>query len=230
MYADHLKEVVKKAVESNVRLLISGAPGVGKTQIITQVAEEIKYELILEHPSVSDPTDYKGFPFPDKDGKQATFLPFANLAKIITATTPTIVFIDDIGQAPPSVQAALMQLLDGGKLNGHVVSDQVVFIGATNRAEDRAAVSGLLEPVKSRFFSIINLAISKENIDPWLTWAFANGIDEMVTGFMRWRPALLHDFKATAALTNSPSSAASRFPASTAVSTAPTSPVMVTCP
>ena len=32
------------------------------------------------------------------------------------------------------------------------------------------------------------------NLDDWVAWAYANGIDERVIGFLRFRPELLFDF------------------------------------
>ncbi len=75
----------------------------------------------------------------------------------MTATKLTACFIDDLGQATPAVQAAAMQLILARTLNGHRVSDHVVFIAATNRRTDRAGVSGILEPVKSRFATLVEL-------------------------------------------------------------------------
>ena len=82
---------------------------------------------------------------------QAEFLPFGDLRALIQADKDTVFFLDDLGQAPPTVQAAAMQLILARRINGHHVSDSVTFIAATNRKQDKAGVSGILEPVKSRF-------------------------------------------------------------------------------
>lgn len=101
-----LKESIKHAIKHNLPLLIKGAPGVGKTDIMKQACEETDTELIISHPVVSDPTDYKGLPFPNPDGKEAHFLPFGELNKLLQADKPTVFFMDDLGQASISVQAA----------------------------------------------------------------------------------------------------------------------------
>jgi hypothetical protein len=134
------------------------------------------------------------------DGK-AEFLPFGNLRKLLNATVPTLFFLDDLGQAPQGVQAAAMQLLLAREINGQKISDYVSFAAATNRKEDRAGVSGILEPVKSRFVTIINV---ETNADDWLRWARRNGLPEELLMLIKWRPELLEKFKATADMTNSP--------------------------
>tara|TARA_Y100000310_G_scaffold337532_1_gene424797 strand:- start:2466 stop:3482 length:1017 start_codon:yes stop_codon:yes gene_type:complete len=201
MKPSELKKFLLKALPAKLPILIKGAPGIGKTDIIKQACKELKYDLIIEHPVVSDPTDYKGLPFADKDKREAHFLPFGNLTALINAKKPTVFFLDDLGQASPMVQAACMQLILARRINGHAVGDNVVFIAATNRKADRAGVTGILEPVKSRFAAIIEL---EADLDDWIAWGLNNNIPADMIGFLRFRPKLIHDFTPTGDLTNSP--------------------------
>lgn len=114
---------------------------------------------------MSDPVDYKGLPALVDGG--ADFIPFSDLKAIIDADKPTVFFLDDLGQSSSAVQAACMQLILARQINGHKVSDQVTFLAATNRREDKAGVSGILEPVKSRF-AIFEL---EPSLDDWVDWA-----------------------------------------------------------
>lgn len=159
--------------------------------------------MILSHPVVSDPTDYKGLPFASKDGETANFLPFGELNRLINAKKPTVFFLDDLGQAPVSVQAAVMQLILARRINGHKVSDQVTFFAATNRKSDMAGVAGLLEPVKSRFASIIELEI---DVDNWVQWGIQKGnMPTELMAFARFKPELLEKgFVPSKEIKNSP--------------------------
>jgi len=201
MRATQLLETLKFAIENKFPVLIKGSPGLGKTSLAIQACAETDTELIISHPVVSDPTDFKGLPFPVKDGTEATFLPFGDLLQLIKAEKPTVFFLDDLGQAPASVQAACMQLLLARRVNGHLVSEHVIFLAATNRRQDKAAVQGILEPVKSRFASIVELEV---NIDDWVKWAIENDMPTELIAFIRFRPNLLHDFKPTADIINTP--------------------------
>jgi hypothetical protein len=188
------------AFENGLQLLLVGAPGVGKTDLVLQAAKKLGFNVIIMHPVVSDPTDFKGLPCL-VDG-QAVFLPFKELQEMIDADTPTIVFLDDLGQASAAVQAAAMQLILGKRINGHNLSDKVLFVGATNRREDFAAVQGILEPVKSRWHSIVGLEVCA---DAWLDWAEGKGVNKYVRAFIARRPQLLHDFKPSQDMVNTPS-------------------------
>lgn len=160
-----LTSILSKMVSKQMPVMITGRPGIGKSQVVEQVAHATNNKLILSHPVVSDPVDYKGLPALTETG--AEFIPFSDLKELIDATEPTIFFLDDLGQASPSVQAACMQLILARQINGHKVSDKVTFIAATNRRIDKAGVAGILEPVKSRF-AIFEL---EPTLDDWVEWA-----------------------------------------------------------
>ena len=194
-----LRDHLVKLMEAREPVLVKGAPGVGKSDIINQVAEITGFDLILTHPVVSDPTDYKGLP--GIVNGQAEFLPFGDLRAMIEAKKPTIAFLDDLGQAPAVVQASVMQLILARRVNGHKISKNVVFVAATNRRQDRAGVTGILEPVKSRFVTILELQPDK---DDWIEWALQHDMPSEVIGFVHFRPDLLSKEEATADIVNHP--------------------------
>ena len=189
--ASQATEFLARYIEARIPVMLTGAPGVGKSSIVETAAKTAGYDLILSHPVVSDPTDAKGLPWPSKDGESASFLPFGDLAQALKATTPTVWFLDDLGQASPAVQASFMQLLLARQVNGHKLPDCVTFIAATNRRTDRAGVSGILTPVLSRFGAIIGI---EANVDDWTVWALDAGMPAELVSFMRFRRELLHDF------------------------------------
>jgi len=199
MKPSELKALLTKTIPAGLPVLITGAPGIGKSDIVDQAAKAAGSDLILSHPAVSDPTDVKGLPW--MVGDAATFIPFGELSQAIAATRSTVWFLDDLGQASPAVQASYMQLLLARRVNGHVLPDCVTFVAATNRRTDRAGVSGILEPVKSRFASIVELV---PDLNEWCTWAIDKDLPAELIAFLRFQPDLLCKFQASADLTNSP--------------------------
>lgn len=196
-----LATFLSAAIRNRLAILITGAPGIGKSDIVAQAAADAGADLLLSHPAVADPTDAKGLPWPVAGADEATFLPFGELARAVKATRPTVWFLDDLGQAPPAVQASYMQLLLARRVNGHALPDFVSFVAATNRRTDRAGVAGILEPVKSRFASIVELV---PHVDDWSEWALDHDVPTDLVAFIRFRPDLLCNFQASADLTNSP--------------------------
>jgi hypothetical protein len=189
MTPNKIKSLLPKMLSHREPVLLVGEPGLGKTDVITKCADELNHDLIVFHPVVDDPTNYKGLPC-ESDGN-AVFLPYAQLKKLIEADRPTVAFFDDLGQASQSVQAALMQLFLSRKINEHKISDEVVFVAATNSRKDRAGVKGLIKPLLSRFTSIIKVECS---VDDWCEWAGKNDMPHELVAFIRFRPELLMKF------------------------------------
>ncbi len=196
-----LAVLLAKFLPARLPVLITGKPGIGKSDIVEQAAKLAGFDLIISHPAVSDPTDYKGLPWFDATKKTANFYPLGEFNRALAATKPTVWFFDDLGQASNAVQAACMQLFLARRINGHVLPDCVVFVAATNRRIDRAYVGGILEPVKSRFCSIVEL---EPELDSWCGWAYDHALPGVLIAFLRYRPELLSAFTPTADLTNSP--------------------------
>lgn len=200
MKPNDVASLLQYALTPESPILITGAPGIGKTSVCEQAALANGWDMLVSHPVVSDPVDYKGLPAL-VDGK-AEFLPYADLRALLEATRPTLCLLDDLGQAPPAVQAACMQLLLARRVNGHRISDHVMFCAATNRKADRAGVSGILEPVKSRFAAIVEM---DADLESWVAWALAHDVTIETIAFLRFRPELLHKFEPTTEIRNTPS-------------------------
>jgi len=197
-----LTSLLEAYIPQRFPVLITGAPGIGKSDLVTAVADKLGYELILSHPVIEDPTDSKGLPFPNPKKGIAEFLPFGDLVKLVNADRPTVCFVDDLGHASEATQKAKMQLFLARQIGGQKISDHVTFVGATNRRSDNAGVTGLLEPVISRFVTIVNL---EPDIHDWTDWAVLRHIPAELIAFLRFRPDLLSAPKRSRDIENSPS-------------------------
>ncbi len=195
-----LEEFLYKCILAKQPILVVSAPGMGKTDIITTVAEKAKADLIISHPATSSPIDFMGLPLPTGKG-DADFVPIGDLKKLVTAKRLTVFFMDDIGHAPVAVQAAAMQLFRAGRIGQHVVSKHVVIFAATNAAEHRAGIHQMIEPMKSRFKSIVTL---ENDVDEWVQWAIPAGVPPVLVAFIMWKRNMLCDFQPKPGLENSP--------------------------
>ena len=101
-----------------------------------------------------------------------------------------ILFLDEITSAPPSVSAAAYQLILDRRLGEYEVPDGWAIFAAGNRQGDRGVTYTMPAPLANRFSHFE----FETNLDDWVAWAYANGIDERVIGFLRFRPELLFDF------------------------------------
>jgi hypothetical protein len=202
MKATELESQLALCFPAMIGLAIEGDPGVGKTQVITAAAKKAGMDLILEHPALADPTDYKGLPVMQKDGT-AKFAAIGLIAALLKVKKPTVVFADDFGQAQHATQAAFMQLVHGGRLNDmQIPTDKICWVLATNATKDRAGVQALLEPVKSRFHSLVRLEV---DVDDWCLWAYAENIAPEVIAFIRFKREHLNAFVPSREFKNCPS-------------------------
>ncbi len=95
-------KVLPKLLAKKRPVMLWGAPGVGKSDVVRMVASESKLELRDVRLSLMDPVDLKGFPSIDAAKKVMSWLPGDFLPK----KGKGILFLDEINSAPQSVQAA----------------------------------------------------------------------------------------------------------------------------
>ena len=195
-----LTKVLTTCIQHNEPVLLKGAPGVGKTSIVRQIAESLKMDFITVIPAISDPTDGKGVPGKNGDGKWEWHL-IGDARRIVEAKKPTVVILDDLGQAAAMVQAAYMQWILLRRIGEHPIPDCVTILAATNRKEDRAGVTTILECVKSRFITILEL--TPDEMD-WVAWALDNGMPTEIIGFAHFRWSIIHQYKAVVDIVNGP--------------------------
>jgi len=102
---------VEKLVQADIPVLCWGAPGVGKTAAITELASKCGAHLEVVIGSTIDPTDL-GRPVLQDDGTVILAPPSwaRRLKAALDAGKLAWLFLDELTSAPPSVQAALLRV------------------------------------------------------------------------------------------------------------------------
>ncbi len=183
MQATRLKEVLGKLLEQEWAVFLWGAPGIGKSSIVHQVAEERNLPVVDLRATLLDPTDLRGIPML-KDGT-AVWCPPAFLPK--EGDTPGILFLDELNAAPPLVQAGMYQLVLDHAVGEYRLPEGWRIIAAGNRAADRAVTFRLSSALANRF---VHLEL-EQDIGSWTLWAQTHGIESSILGFLNYRPSLL---------------------------------------
>jgi hypothetical protein len=104
-----------------------------------------------------------------------------------------LLFLDELAQAPPLVQAACLQLTLDRVIGEYRLPEGWSVVAASNRQEDRAGAHRLISPLLNRFIHI-DLEVSH---DDWQGWAVQAGVAPEVRSFLRYRPTLLFQFDPT---------------------------------
>jgi hypothetical protein len=169
-------------------VMLWGPPGVGKSQMIAQIAERHNVQVIDIRLSQMEPTDLRGIPFRTDD--KVEWATPALLPDVERHGETGILFLDEITSAAPTVSAAAYQLILDRRLGEYQVPDGWAIFAAGNRQGDRGVTYTMPAPLANRFshFEV------DTHLDDWVAWAYANGIDERVIAFLRFRPELLFDF------------------------------------
>ena len=188
-----LLEVIEKEFQStqyghHTPVMLWGPPGVGKSQMVAQVAARHDVPLIDIRLSQMEPSDLRGIPF--LNGGIVEWAIPSMLPDTERHGVEGILFLDEITSAPPSVSAAAYQLILDRSLGEYEVPEHWAIIAAGNRQGDRGVTYTMPAPLANRF-SHYDVDV---NLDDWVAWAYANGIDERVIGFLRFRPDLIFDF------------------------------------
>ena len=171
---------------------VAGAPGVGKSDVVRQVAAEKNLKVIDHRLSTSDPTDLSGLPA-IVDGR-AQFTPF-DMFPIEGTPLPDgfsgwLLFLDELPAAPPSVQAAAYKLALEKEVGQHKLHPNVHIVCAGNRKNDGAVAGKIGTAMQSR---LIHLEVDID-ADDWLAWAYTKDIDPRVTSYIAYAPDQLHVF------------------------------------
>lgn len=169
-------------------VMLWGPPGVGKSQIVAQVADKHAAAIVDIRLSQMEPSDLRGIPF--KNEHKVEWAIPAMLPDVEVHGEAGILFIDEITSAPPSVSAAAYQLILDRRLGEYRVPDHWAIVAAGNRQGDRGVSYSMPSPLANRF-SHYELEV---NLDDWAGWAYQNNIDERVIAFLRFRPDLIFDF------------------------------------
>lgn len=173
------------AVQADTPTFIWGSPGIGKSDIVRQVAREREIGLIDVRMLLLDPVDLRGLPHVNGDGRahwaEPSFLPREGKG---------ILFLDEMNSAPPLVQAAGYGLILDRRLGEYTLPPGWLPIGAGNYESDRAVAHRMPTPLKSRF-THLNMVVDN---DEWHEWALSANIRPEVTGFLKFRRELLHVF------------------------------------
>ena len=189
----HIIAVIEKEFSSTQQgyhtpVMLWGPPGVGKSQIVAQVANKHAAAIVDIRLSQMEPSDLRGIPFKN-DHKVEWAIP-AMLPDVEVHGEAGILFIDEITSAPPSVSAAAYQLILDRRLGEYRVPDHWAIVAAGNRQGDRGVSYSMPSPLANRF-SHYELEV---NLDDWAAWAYQNNIDERIIAFLRFRPDLIFDF------------------------------------
>lgn len=192
------RAVIEAHIDANNPVLLTGAPGAGKSDLIGQIGAARAWPVINPFLPTLDAVDLRGLPM-IRDGK-AEFAPFGELPDEARDGPNGILFLDELPQADAAVQKVAMSLALLRRVGAYRLPDGWRVVAAGNRLSDRAGVNRLNSALANRF---AHVAMSVD-LNDWCTWALSHDVAPELVAFLRFRPGLLVDFEADRAINATP--------------------------
>ena len=182
MKPSKLYEALHALIGERVPLHIWGACGVGKSQIVSQVAGDLGFDFLDVRAVQLDPVDLRGLPRINVD--QTEWVP----PKFLPKSGKGILFLDELTSAPQMTQAGCYQLVLDRKLGEYALPEGWVVIAAGNPASERGVHFAMPRPLRNRF---VHLELEAD-LDDWCKWAITAGVRPEIVAFLRFKQDLLH--------------------------------------
>ncbi|MBO4251855.1 MAG: AAA family ATPase [Clostridia bacterium] len=177
-------------------VMLWGAPGVGKSQAVRQIARAIE-EKTGKKTNITDvrlllfnPIDLRGIPTANADKTLAVWLKPQIFQMDESDKTINILFLDEISAAPQSVQAAAYQITLDRVVGEHKLPENCIVIAAGNRLTDKSVVYKMPKALSNRLLHID----VEVNFESWKKWAIESGINKQVIGFLDFKRDYLSGF------------------------------------
>ena len=177
-----LSTLVTKRLQQSV--MIWGAPGIGKSQTVAEVARGAGIDLIDLRLSQLAPTDLRGLPVADHEARVARWYP----PEFLPRSGEGILFLDELNMAPPAMQGIAQQLVLDREMGSYKLPEGWHVWAAGNRAEDGASVFQMPSALQNRF---VHVSV-EATFESFRQWALGHGIHERIVAFLAFRPQLLH--------------------------------------
>lgn len=182
------REVCLYYMKKNIPCLVSGPPGVGKSDLWDQIAKETKRTFIDLRLGMMDPVDLLGLQSITNGVTQwnrPAWMPPVGDDK------PYLILFDEIADIGRTMQSAAYQLVLNGRCGPHVLGKNCYRAAAGNRREDRAAAQAMSTALANRFGHVT----VRVDVEAFIRWCNNNDIDPLIGGFIRFRPNLLYSME-----------------------------------
>jgi len=186
------RKATLKAFQSKRPVFLWGPPGIGKSDVVAEIAADLGGAMIDLRMAQMEPTDIRGIPFFNKELNKMDWAPPIDLPdEEFASQYPVVVlFLDEMNSAPPAVQAAGYQLILNRRVGKYKLPDNVVLIAAGNRDSDKGVTYRMPMPLANRFVHIE----MRPDFASWQQWAVNKGIHKDVVGYLSFAKQDLYDF------------------------------------
>ncbi len=158
-------------------VLLRGRHGIGKSQVVYQIAASLELPVIERRASQMTEGDLVGLP--SIEGNRTTFNP-PDWFKM-ACEEPAVLFLDEVDRATLEVRQGIFELTDSRKLNGHHLHPETLVFAAINGGEHGESYQvNEMDPAELDRWSVWDVEPTTED---WLAWG-KNNVDGLVWDFI----------------------------------------------
>jgi len=181
-------ELLKIMLEAGDKVFLWGPPGIGKTEMVTQVCRSLDMPCLPFHASLREQVDLRGIPVYDPVARTTFWAAPNELPQEKRDGARGVLFCDEFNQAAPQVQSALGGLVHDGICGEYELPKGWIVVAAGNRVADKAAAQRMPSHIRNRFSHLHVIP----DIPSWCDWAGKNGIAPELVAFQRLRSGELN--------------------------------------
>ena len=158
-------------------ILIRGRHGIGKSEIVYQIAQDLDLPVVERRASQMTEGDLMGLP--SVNGNSTSWNP-PDWFKT-ACDQAVLLFMDEIDRATIEVRQGIFELTDSRKLNGHRLHEDTVIFGAVNGGIHGAQYQvGEFDPAELDRWTVFDV---EPRVEDWLDWA-SDKVDGAVWDFI----------------------------------------------
>ena len=161
-------KVVGFVLEDRKPVLIRGRHGVGKSQVVYQIAKDLELGVVERRASQMTEGDLMGLPVVDGDTTKWNAPDWFKEA----CDKAVLLFLDEVDRATMEVRQGIFELTDSRKLNGWHLHPDTIILAAVNGGEHGANYSvGEMDPAELDRWTCFDI---EPTVEDWLDWAKGN--------------------------------------------------------
>ena len=158
-------------------VLLRGRHGVGKSQVVYQIAKNMELPVVERRASQMTEGDLVGLP--SIEGNRTSFNPPDWFKQ--ACDEPVVLFLDEVDRATLEVRQGIFELTDSRKLNGHYLhADTLVFAAINGGEHGEQYQVNEMDPAELDRWSVWDI---EPTVEDWLSWAKGN-VDSLVWDFI----------------------------------------------
>ena len=179
-------------IEKKLRrpLKVLGPTGIGKSEVIHQVAMSFDMNVVDIRLLLWSLTDLKGIPYPDDTSTYTRWLINDILPRPDRDGDEGILLLEELDDAPKNVRAAAYQLTLDRRLGNYSLGDGWYIVATSNREQDGGAYTAPLAPLNDRF----EIHEVEPDFKVWRDYAVKVGYNPLIVAYLSANQTALYTF------------------------------------